>query len=303
MIKELTEDLKRQFSSGTMVTRIIIFNVIVFLVLNVLKLIFTIANQGTGTGQTYLDIRDFFLVKNDWLHVLTHPWSLVTSNFIHEGFFHIFWNMILFYWFGRILGDLIGNKKILPIYLITGFFGCSIYVILMTTQFFGNGIISPALGASASVMGVMMAAAFINPHHEFNLIFLGPVKIMYIVAVLFTIDVFALGTARPGGPIAHIGGAVMGAVYINLYRNQGIDLSERVNGWIDGISSFFSGLRGVSQAPAVSSRPAKKKSNRRPQPSASHQEKVDAILDKIKASGYDSLTDEEKEFLFLASKK
>lgn len=302
MIEELKEDLKRQFTSGSMVTRIIIFNVIVFAVINVLQLMFMIAGGGSLDGSVYHDIRDFFLVKNDWLHVLLHPWSLVSSNFIHEGFFHLFWNMLLFYWFGRILADLIGNKKILPLYLLTGVFGCSMYLILMSMDFIGHGMVVPALGASASVMGIMMAAAYLNPHYEFNLIFIGPVKIMYIAALLFFIDVIALGTARPGGPIAHISGAVMGGLYVNLYRTQGIDLTDRINRWIDGISNFFGGLRQGNEMRTIKSEPRKQKPPKQ-QPSTSHQEKVDAILDKIKASGYESLTEEEKEFLFLASKK
>jgi len=206
--------------------------------------------------------------------------------------------MLLFYWFGKILGDLIGDRKILPLYFLSGIAGCLAYFIFMNTQFFGGGQITPALGASASVMGIIIASAVTSPHYSMNLIFLGPVKLMYIAGALFLIDIFALSPGA-GGPIAHLGGALFGGFFINQMR-KGRDWSEPVNNLIDKIKNFAGSLRSDE---IESKRPSKSKSTRKDQTPFSHQERVDQILEKIKKTGYDSLTDEEKKFLFLASKK
>ena len=297
MVQSLLEDLKREFKSGHMVTRIIIVNVVIWIGVNTIKLIFKMTNNGI-VSDTYLNIRDFFLISNDPIHVITHPWAFITTNFIHEGFGHIFWNMILFYWFGKIVGDLIGDRKILPIYLLSGFAGCLFYFLLMNTAFFGGGEIHPALGASASVMGIIMASAVTSPNYSMNLIFLGPVKLMYIAAVLFLIDIFTLAPGS-GGAIAHIGGALFGGFFITQMR-KGNDWSVPVNNLVDKIKNFAGSLR--TDENDASSTKHKRRSNKEPL-SVPHQERVDQILEKIKASGYDSLTAEEKEFLFLASKK
>lgn len=296
MFESIIEDLRREFRSGHMVTRIIIVNVVIWIAINFLKLIFKIFNAGT-TPEVYLDIRNFFLISNDPIHVLTHPWAFVTTNFIHEGLGHIFWNMLLFYWFGKIIGDLIGDRKILPLYLLAGLAGCLTYFIGMNIPFFGQNMITPALGASASVMGVIVAAGVLSPDYVFNLILLGPVKMKFVVLALVLIDVFALGPGA-GGPIAHLGGAAFGAFFISQMR-AGKDWSIPVNNLIDKIRSFFGSL-GTDRGSTTKRTKRKSDSS---EMSISHQERVDEILDKIKAQGYESLTEEEKEFLFLASKK
>lgn len=296
MVQALLDDLKREFSSGHMVTKIIIWNVVIFFVVNLLRLLFMLS----GTNDIYVDVRDFFLVSNDPIHVLTHPWSFITSNFIHEGLGHIFWNMWLFYMFGKILGDLIGDRKILPLYLLSGIVGCLFYFLFMNMPFFGEGVVTPALGASASVMGIIMAAGFTSPHYKINLLLIGSVKLMYVSAVLFFIDIIALAP-QAGGPIAHIGGGLFGGLFVYLMRN-GTDLSDPVNNFIERIQNFAGSLRSDEPTPTTTKKTRTRKNTKEPLP-FTHQERVDQILEKIKASGYESLTDEEKEFLFLASKK
>ena len=177
MVQALLDDLKREFTSGHMVTKIIIWNVVIFFGINLLRLAFLLVS---GDASFYTSIRDFFLISNDPIHILTHPWAFITTNFIHEGFGHIFWNMWLFFIFGKIVGDLIGDRKILPLYLLSGISGCVFYFLFMNMPFFGQGVITPALGASASVMGVIMAAGYASPHYKINLLFIGSVKLMHL---------------------------------------------------------------------------------------------------------------------------
>jgi len=314
MFESIWNDVKREFSYGNMVTRIIIFNVVVFIAINILKLVLFISNGGQ-LPEVYHTILHFFCMSSDWQFFLTHPWGLITSMFLHEGFWHILWNMLFLYWFGRIVGDFIGNQRILPIYLLGGIAGGILY--------FASANLLPnlpmgsfALGASAGVMAIVVAAGAISPDYIMRLLFIGDVKLKYIVAVLVFLDLIVIPDGgNTGGHIAHLGGAFFGWFFVFQLRN-GSDWSRPVNTIIDSISNFFKGLfsgERPRRKPKVAYRnPDRPKS--RPKRSSkgeaasdsnskAHQEKLDDILDKIKESGYESLTAEEKEFLFNASKK
>jgi membrane associated rhomboid family serine protease len=296
MFSSIWYDVKRQFSYGNMLTRIILVNIGVFVVAILAKLI--MMPIGDGDGLAYQKLIRFFMVGADWQHNLTHPWVFITHMFLHTDFWHILWNMLLLYWFGRIVGDLLGDRRILPIYLLGGLAGGVAYFIMAnvpTPWDFG----AYALGASA-------------PDYNISLLFLGDVKLKYIVAVLFLLDIIGLSNNNnSGGSFGHLGGALMG--YIIAHQLQhGTDLTAPVNNVLNSITSFFSNLFSKrAPGPKMAYKNPKVKSQRsgngRPRSSSpedlSHQEKLDAILDKIKQTGYDSLSPSEKEFLFNASKK
>lgn len=322
MFNSIWEDVKREFSYGNMVTRIIIINIIVFVLIN-LVMVFMWAGSGL---KTYNSVLNFFMISSDWWHNLTHPWALITHMFLHEDFWHILWNMLFMYWFGRIVGDFIGNQRVLPIYLLGGLFAALVYFISSNIALPGTSILDGnnihyALGASGAVMAIVVAAGVISPDYIMRLFLLGDVKLKYIVAVLVFLDV--IGIARningAGGAFAHLGGAFFGWLFVWQLRN-GNDWSIPVNRVLDRIGQFFEGLtsdrRQAKRGPRVvyrntsKTRPPRRRSRAGQAPSdssdgqsLSHQEQLDAILDKIKKSGYDSLSDAEKEFLFNASKK
>ena len=140
MLRSIWEEEKEKFINGNMVRRIIVINIGVFILVNVVNLAFYIAFQfsphdplsrytGSGFYESYMVFFKFFSMSADWVFVLTHPWVLITSMFLHQGFWHILWNMLMMYWFGRIVGDFIGNQRILPIYLISGLAGGIIFFI------------------------------------------------------------------------------------------------------------------------------------------------------------------------------
>lgn len=319
MLQSILNDVKREFSYGNMVTRIIIVNIVVFIAINIFKLVLFISNGGQLPA-LYDQVLHFFCMSSEWPYFLTHPWGLITSMFLHEGFWHILWNMLFLYWFGRIVGDFIGNQRILPIYLLGGIAGAIL--------FFASANLLPnmpigrfALGASAGVMAIVVAAGAISPDYIMRLLFIGDVKLKYIVAVLVFLDLIVIPNGgNTGGHIAHLGGAFFGWFFVFQLRN-GNDLSRPVNNIIDSISNFFKSLfsgetrrkpkvayRNPNRKEQVKARRQRSSSSRGQAASDSgkqegHQEKLDAILDKIKQSGYDSLSAEEKEFLFNASKK
>jgi membrane associated rhomboid family serine protease len=312
MLQSIWEDVQKEFRHGNMVTRLVIANVSVFIFIWVLYLLMLLTIGHSGGHKVIFDqFVEWFCMPADWKLLLMRPWSIFTNMFLHQEFFHILFNMLFLYWFGRIVGDLIGDSKILPLYLLGGLAGAFLFFIF--TNFFPGG--SFALGASAAVMALVVAAGVLAPDYLIRLLFIGDVRLKYVVLVLLVLDLVSIGkNSNTGGHIAHLGGAAMGWFFIAQMR-AGNDLSIPVNNGLHAIIGFF---RRVSGGPVRRPQPrvvyrntvkasAETKSGRGSKApddiNVSHQEQLDAILDKIKQSGYDSLNAEEKEFLFKASKR
>lgn len=319
MFQSVWEDVKREFSYGNMVTQLIIVNVAVFVAMGLASVLLFVAVDPEQFS--YRDLQELFSISDSFWYNLKHPWVLITHMFLHAGFMHILFNMLILYWFGRIAGDFLGNQRILPIYLLGGLAGALAY--FLSAQLGLSAIGGHALGASAAVLAILVAAATTAPNYYMNLLFIGAVKLKYIAAVIVLINLFSVAqfSANTGGSIAHLGGAAFGWFFVFLLR-QGTDLAQPVNAFSEYISNFFKALFGDKKEEPTATADTKK----RPRPYAafkkatkqkykkstrgnassdniSRQERVDAILDKIKQSGYDSLSLEEKEYLFNASKE
>lgn len=301
MIDSILNDLKKEFRSGHMVTRLIIINVAVYVVTALIG-----AFAPTFYKNTILP---WIALPTDILTFFTRPWTLITYMFVHDGFFHVLFNMLWLLWFGRIVGDLIGDRHILPIYLLAGLAGA--FILFIAEPFFPTYIASRAVGASAAVMGVAMVAGLINPDHEMRFLILGNIKIKWIVAAFVFFDLIAIGNqTNTGGHVAHLAGLAMGWYYVRNVGRSG-DLGHKVDWALDGLMNFFSKDKQPKKKSAKKSplkvkfKSDKIKTMAEKRSDATHdlQQQVDAILDKIKKSGYDSLTDIEKETLYKASKK
>lgn len=318
MFTSIWEDIKREYNYGNMVSRIILVNIGFFLLINVAWIILRITN-GWVTPPLYHNIVHFFSLSSSPWYNLTHIWVPFTSMFLHERFFHIFFNMLMLYYFGRIVGDFIGNHRVLPLYLLSGLAGALMFFVTINLLPYGGDGQHFALGASAAVMGIVLAAGVLSPDYIFYLPLLGPVKIKYIIAVFLLVDIFGMaGNINTGGHFAHLGGALFGWIFVAQLR-RGTDLSVFVNRIIYSITLLFSpkekqhhqqqqrkGHHMAYKSKDKKKGTARKQKRSKPNQSSdsmSHQEQVDSILDKIKEKGYDSLTPEEKEFLFNASKK
>jgi membrane associated rhomboid family serine protease len=297
MIKSIFDDAKREFSYGNMVTRLILVNVGVFIFIHIIQIVLFAAN-GATRSPLYTEFIRFFSMSSDVKHILTHPWVLVTSMFLHEGFWHILWNMLYLYWFGRIVGDFLGNRRVFPLYILGGLFGGLFFYASANLMPGGSEQIRYALGASGGVMAIVVAAGVIAPDYIMRLLFLGDVKLKYIVMALVFLDMIGIANdMNTGGHFAHLGGALMGWLYIYQLRN-GTDWGRPVAYITDGISRLFSAerkpkMRVVKTGGVTKSSPKLQ----------TDQERLDQILDKIKQSGYKSLTKEEKEYLFKASQE
>ncbi|NNE26548.1 MAG: rhomboid family intramembrane serine protease [Saprospiraceae bacterium] len=298
MLNSVFEDFKYAMRSGNMITKIMIVNVAIFIMLNLVK-VFDF-NSGVDPQSIFHTIENLLSVPSSIGTLIRQPWSILTHMFLHVGFWHIFWNMLLLYWFGRIVGDFIGDNRILPIYIMGGLMGAVFYIV--TDQFLPNGTAGNAyaLGASAAVMAMVWTAATLSPDYIMRLILIGPVKLKYIALVLFILDIFqSAGSSNSGGAFAHIGGALFGMLYVYLLR-KGTDLTEpwQADFWQNKPARKKTSRSSFKVVHKSESKPPPKKERPR-----STQEELDRILDKINQQGYDKLSQEEREFLYQASKK
>ena len=316
MFDSIWDDIKSKYYSGNTLIRIIMLNIAVFLIVLFTGLILQ-AVYGFGSSP-YNNFLEFFMIsKNGW-HNLTHPWTIISYMFLHESFWHIFWNMVVLYWFGNIVGDLMGDRVVLPTYLLSGIAGGLVYFICGYLPIPWN-IGMYALGASAAVNGFMMLAASKFPNYGVSIPFIGPVRIKYIVAIFLIIDLVSIReNSNTGGHFAHLGGAATGWFIVYLLENHRIDLIRDVNRILDAIAGFFSSIfakKAGKTSAAYGKKQKQEKSrsqsfvvrkpreNTRQDTTQSDQERIDSILDKIKISGYENLTAEEKDFLYKASKE
>lgn len=232
--------------------------------------------------------------------LLLRPWSILTHMFIHDGFLHILVNMMWLYFGGSIFLHYLDSKRLLSTFLIGGLSGALLFVLTMNVIPIFQGQLhgSTALGASAAVLAIMVAAATTAPNHVVHLVLIGPVKLKYIALLSVVLDVLLIPQGNAGGHFGHLGGAAFGFLFATQLK-RGNDLSIdflRPFGWMKN------GLRRKNRNIKVVHGRSKSDEQFNVE-KKSRQEQMDAILDKIKRSGYDSLSKTEKEILFRASKE
>ena len=299
--KSILTDIKNEFRKDNMINKLIMINIGVYLFVNILGVILFMFKGQVGALSPILN---WISVPASIKQLAVQPWSIVTYMFLHEGFFHILFNMLWLFWIGRILQEYIGKKKIFPIYFWGGIVGALLYILLynIIPVFRPSVPFSFALGASAGVMAVIIATATLLPDYSIRMLFIGNVKLKWLALVFVVIDIISIPKGNAGGHIAHLGGAMLGFFFIKQLQ-AGNDWSKGINVLLDGLSNIFTGKRKTltfeksSKTKATYNRPKRQKKD------AISQDQIDSILDKISRSGYDSLTKEEKEYLFKASNK
>ncbi len=279
--------------------QLIIINVTVFLTLGVLF----VFSRILSFESVFTLIHDQFSIPPKLSDFILRPWTIITYAFAHSltDIFHILFNMLALYWFGRLFIEYLGSDKLIAMYVLGALAAGVCYLLVFNTvPFFKNQADFPGMvGASGAIYAIMVAAATLMPNYTFFLFFFGPVKIKYIVAFYIVLSFLGSVGQNAGGNIAHLGGALMGFVYIKQ-----LQVGVNWGGWITAILDWFKGLASPKAKVKVSYRKqegtnGKKNVNL----SGISQKEIDEILDKISDGGYESLTKEEKEKLFKASKK
>lgn len=293
---DFIERIKQLYRGGDALTRLIFLNVAVFVVLQIFIISFRLFNVSGGF------ILSWIAVPAHVLELLQRPWTLLTYMFLHEKFFHIMFNMFALYWFGKLFQMYFNDKQLVALYLIGGFSGALFYILAynLFPLFAPSVSFSLLLGASGSIMAIILAVAFRAPDMEMRLLFLGGVKLKYIALFAVLASFFGITSENAGGEIAHLGGALMGYIFVVSLRG-GKDITRGLNRFIDWIIALFKPRKlkvkkGGGQAGRKMT-DAEYNVNK-----ARRMEDIDHILDKIKSSGYESLTAQEKKRLFDQSK-
>jgi membrane associated rhomboid family serine protease len=299
----LFDDFKNAWSKpNNAVVQLILINLIIFVSARVLKVFFDIS----GEEDTFFFFFRKLQLPAEVGTLLSQPWTLVTYFFTHYDFFHILFNMLFLYWFGRIIQEFLNSKRVISLYVLGGLFGGLLYIFIYNLiPFYSDRIAeSMMLGASAGVFAIVVGAAVFMPNYTFFLLFLGPVKIKYIAIFYVFMSFIGSTGGNAGGEIAHLGGAFIGWLYITQLNN-GSDIGSWVISFIRFFKSIFKPQPKIKVTHrAGNRRPSKKTgSTTGTSPSQPAQSEIDAILDKISQSGYESLTKDEKQKLFNASKK
>jgi membrane associated rhomboid family serine protease len=297
------EEIRRFFRQGSVLAVLILINTAIWVLVQVLKVIFFFVNS-PDTDVVGTALMHLLAIPANVSVLVTRPWTLVTYMFFHTDIWHILFNMLWLYWFGKIFREFLSARQLIAVYILGGLAGGLVYVSAFNLfPVFSSLVpVSYALGASASVMAIVTAISFYVPNYTIHLLFLGRLKIVYLAVALFVFDFFMIPGGNAGGHLAHIGGALFGALYIYGFRLfMAPRQDQKVPGFLQELRNFFGRKRKMSADTARTGRPVtdedynlKKREN---------QDRIDAILEKISRGGYDSLTTEEKDFLFRSSTK
>ncbi|SFD06618.1 Membrane associated serine protease, rhomboid family [Chitinophaga sp. CF118] len=279
-------DIRFWLRQGNTINHLLFWNIVVFLLLGVVHVAGWIS-PATGFIPT-------FLYEQLSLHsalpaLISKPWGLFTYMFTHVAIFHLFFNMLNLYWFGNLFRSFLGNHRVLPLYLLGGITGGLIFLLVYNLAY--SSIDGTLIGASASVICMLVACATKIPNYEIGLLFFGPVRLKWLALAVVVLDAIAIPDGNTGGIAAHLGGALMGFVYIKLLDN-GTDICQPLI-WL-----FNRRVRVESPRRKRIFKPKKSPLKIvRNGPEENRQNHLDQLLDKINDKGYESLTPEEKAWL------
>ncbi|CAM3849184.1 rhomboid family intramembrane serine protease [Flavobacterium cucumis] len=283
----ILDDLKLQYRTGGMLQKLIFWNIGCFLLSLVLFYSFSIGK---------FEIPYWIALSSDLGTFIKTPWTLITFNFFHYGFFHLIFNLLVLHFSGRLFSTYFTDKQLLGVYVLGGVFSGITFVL----SYIIVGRAGLLVGASGAIMAILLSATTYAPFMLLRIPLFGIVKLWHVTFVILLLDLIQLPLDNTGGHIAHLGGALFGFLYIKLLQS-GTDLSKAISMILD---FFVNVSKPKKKTPfkKVHRNTAKKAVNSFQDNKDLTQKQIDDILDKISKSGYDSLTKEEKEFLFKAGK-
>ncbi|MBO5853923.1 MAG: rhomboid family intramembrane serine protease [Bacteroidales bacterium] len=286
----LLNGLKNFFLQKNVLSRLMLINVAIWIIclfISVFTWLFNISDISFVTK--------LFAVPSDISALAEKPWSVFTYMFLQEEFWHLFFNMLMLYYGGKIFMQYFSEKQLLLTYIFGGLFGALFFILAFNVfpvfeNMKGHAF---ALGSSASVLSILIAAATYRPDYTLNLFLLGQVKMKWVAIVFVIIDFLSITKGNSGGHIAHLGGALWGFLYVSMLKSD------------FDIYKIFK-KKAKIRVKTVNSENYHKRPKTDEQYNAERaqeQEEIDRILDKIAKNGYSSLSEKEKEFLFRQSKK
>lgn len=288
-----TGNLKYHIARLSIADKLIAINVLVFIVNGLITLLFRMDPD--------ILVRWFQLPK-DFFDFLMQPWSIVTYSFFHGGLGHIFWNMLVLYYVGRIFLNLFNGRRFLNVYFLGVILGGLFFMVSYNVFPAFFEVNAALIGASAGVRAVLIFICAYIPNQEVRLIFFN-IKLWYLGAFIVVLDLVQLSMGvNPGGNFAHLGGALLGYIYARQLLN-GKDIGEGFSKLVDSIANLFKKTEKKAPMKTVYRKKKSTTTTTTDYKKESRQRKIDTILDKISKSGYESLSKEEKDFLFKAGKE
>lgn len=283
-------EIKQRYSKANPLFKLIYINIAVYVLVQV------VYTSSFLFQNSSIDLVYLLGMPSQPKELLFRPWTLFTYMFTHFGFTHILFNLIWLYFAGQIFLQYFTAKKLYSIYLMGGLLGGLAYLLAYNLFPAFSQQNTQLIGASASVLAILFAVASYVPNYKVNLFFIGPVSIKYLAIASIFIDIISIPKGNAGGHIAHLGGALLGIAFIQQWK-KGKDISLSMERLIDQ----FTGLFKKKKLKTVYKRPQSDDEFRSDKVRRS--KNIDEILDKIAKSGYDSLNEKEKEYLFKNSKK
>ncbi|HOU68438.1 MAG: rhomboid family intramembrane serine protease [Paludibacteraceae bacterium] len=287
----IKEEIINSFKTGSTLTKLIYINLGLFIIVGLGSAILTLFNV-SNVWTTILMLPSKFSI------LITRPWSILTYMFLHLNFIHLLFNILTFYWFGNLFMQYYSQKELVGLYITSGILGGVLYMLAYSIFPYFADKYGDLTGASAAVMGIIVAVAVTAPERPIRLMFIGDVKLKWIAIVGIIISLLNVASENAGGNISHIGGALGGYLFV-LASRKGKDITAWVNRPINFLANLFN--RSPKMKVTYNNRPmTDQEYNYNKKQEA---ENIDKILDKIKKSGYESLSKEEKRQLFSASGK
>ena len=291
-------DLKDSFRRGSIHIQLIYINVAVFVAVTLAGIALQLFNMEQAR------VFDWLELPASPARFIMQPWSLLTYMFMHGGLLHILFNMLWLYWFGAIFLNMFSSKHLRGLYVLGGICGGALYMLAYNIFPYFRPYIENSfmVGASASVLAIVAAAAYREPNYPIRLLLLGTLRLKYLALIVIGMDLLLITSENAGGHIAHLGGALAG-VWFAAGLNKGRDVTAWINRAADGIASLF---RRKPRKPKMKvhygngSRQQDYDYNARKK---AQSDEIDRILDKLRKTGYEGLSDEEKKSLFDASKR
>ncbi|MXN92988.1 rhomboid family intramembrane serine protease [Flavobacterium sp. Sd200] len=299
----IINDLKLEYKMGGITQRLIFWNVGLFaiplIIFSILKLSGVDVSAVDWTSNFYNG--DFFSLSSNPADLLWKPWSLLGYAFLHKGFLHILFNMLMLVFAARVFLTFFTQKQLFGIYVLSAIFAGLVYIAGYAFLPMLAGQITGMVGASAAIMAILIAAAIYAPYYNVRLLLIGTVKIWHVAIVFVVLDLINASVENSGGHIAHLAGAAFGFVYIKLLQN-GTDLTIGVSRTLDFFGNLFKPKKKqpFTKVYRNTAPPTPKAAGMRSKNMT--QQQIDDILDKISRSGYESLTKDEKDFLFKVGK-
>ena len=287
----LKDQIRSRVQQMNSAEKLILLNIICFIFPLFLKTLFFLFAIPYGT------FISFFELSSDWRTLFFRPWSIVTYSFIHSGFFHLFWNMYLLYFSSRLFLNLFSVKIFLNVYFLAVVVGAFTFLFSYTLFPAFQNAAPSMIGASAGVMGIFVFISTYSPDQEIRIIFFN-LKLRYLAIGFVLMDIIQIPYGNAGGHLAHLGGAGLGFLYAQRLQN-GIDIGLPFERFIAKTTDLF---KKKPTLRTVHKKNISRKTKSTMTSDTLHQKQIDSILDKISTSGYESLSQKEKDYLFQAGK-